>query len=94
MVKEVLIMDFPVRLLCFRLVNYKEHENKATYVRYLLKMKEKTVFTSVEQMGSGYLHQVQSFTNSNKDTFSKYYPSEEQAFDAMVSWMIGYKVCE
>lgn len=85
-------MDFPLRVLKFRLVNYTEDDKSGIYVRYLLKMNEQLVYASVQKLGNGYTHSVQIFTMCKKDGFTRYYPTEEQAFEALLSWMIGFNI--
>lgn len=85
-------MDFPLRVLKFRLVDYIEDKEGTTYIRYLLKKKGAFVFTHIEKKGNGYIHTVQSLENNKKDGFGRHYASEEQACDAMFIWMIQFKL--
>lgn len=85
-------MDFPLRVLKFRLVDYVEEKESTTYVRYLLKKKGAFVFTFIEKKGNGFMHTVQSIGMEKKDGFGRYYSSQEQACDAMLLWMIRFKI--
>ena len=87
-------MDFPLRLLRFRLVDYIGDKENVNYVRYLFKKRSAFVFTSIEKKSFGYVHAVYMISDSKQDSFGRYYTTEEKACHAMLDWIIRFKFSE